>query len=522
MRIDTQAPTHAPSTHTVTDPTDVLLARSRAGVIGVVGTSGKSTTAALVSSMLRSAGLRVETDLHAAIERADRLTSRDRVVLELHSPLDVRRIGVSLLAVTGLVADELPAGSTMAGMTSALRLAARVPRSAVVVNGSDSQAVAATSATRIPLHYATAHDPKAAATLIEEHIVVRDAGVPRRVCTLDEARGNGLLVVQNVLVAAATAVAAGARASDVRRGVLGHVQALDNHSRVAAGDEVVWVSDAAADKPGRAAAVLEAYAGPVILIAGGPHAGLPLMRWARAVHGHASAPCYMARAPARWPTRLRPWAPPATSCGVRASMTRCTSRPYWPCPATRCCSRRAAPPGTIATGDTGSALSRRSREQRRQHDGRGRRGAARGAAPIGRRHPVERRRRLALARPVDHVHVQLQPRQHVLPRRGALREAPARLVGARRLGGGHRARGGLPLVASLFGAHHGRHPARAHGPSRRRRLALRRGALDADRRLHPAQRAGQAGGDHLHRRLAVQQARRHPRRHAGPRYRSRS
>ena len=238
--------------------------------------------------MLRSAGLRVETDLHAAIERADRLTSRDRVVLELHSPLDVRRIGVSLLAVTGLVADELPAGSTMAGMTSALRLAARVPRSAVVVNGSDSQAVAATSATRIPLHYATAHDPKAAATLIEEHIVVRDAGVPRRVCTLDEARGNGLLVVQNVLVAAATAVAAGARASDVRRGVLGHVQALDNHSRVAAGDEVVWVSDAAADKPGRAAAVLEAYAGPVILIAGGPHAALPLMRWARAVHGHAS------------------------------------------------------------------------------------------------------------------------------------------------------------------------------------------------------------------------------------------
>jgi UDP-N-acetylmuramoylalanine--D-glutamate ligase len=265
-----------------------VLTYAQAPLMGIAGTSGKSTTAALVQAMLRASGHRVSANVETAYVRLGRFTPRDRIVLELPWQLAVQAEDLSILAITGLGCDELDADTTMDAVTRALQPAVETVRDALVVNGDDAHCLALATATRSEVLHVAVNDRSAAATVIDGTVFVRCDGASRPVCGLGEtALGVGGLVT-DLLVASAVAFRSGASVADIRRTALGYAPRNGQHEVLGVRGGVTWVNDAAATRPGRTAATLAGYSAPVLLVAGGEYGGQPLWRWAQVVAKRAA------------------------------------------------------------------------------------------------------------------------------------------------------------------------------------------------------------------------------------------
>jgi len=261
-----------------------LLARSAAPVIGVAGASGKSTTTGLIAAMLRADGFNVVAGLVEALAEADVLTPDDRVVVDLTAPM-IRGTpdGLTLLVITGLSADELAPGQSITEMIEALRRAVAGTVGGVVVNADDPRALAIAAEAEVPVQRVSLSDPWADATVRERELVVLDPllGLERRVCRLTDLALTLPSFTTDLLLAAAAAATAGADVDAIRQ-TAGRCGPGPNQCEVVRRrHRVMWISDAAATRPGRSAATLRTFEGGLILIAGGRHGGQSLDRWAR-------------------------------------------------------------------------------------------------------------------------------------------------------------------------------------------------------------------------------------------------
>jgi UDP-N-acetylmuramoylalanine--D-glutamate ligase len=257
-------------------------------VIAVTGSSGKSTVVTLLRAMLRAAGLRVWASLDAACDRAERLTARDRVVLDLGWPVPRHVEGLSMLVITGLSSDELAPGSTVAEAAEGMRRLARAADACVVVNGDDAQALSIALNARVPVRRTALADRTADATILDGEVVVTADGLSRRAGRIDETVFTAGALAGDLLVAATAALAAGARIADVRRAARHYVPPTDQFETLGSVCGVTWVCDAAATRPGRTAAMLDRVGSPVLLVAGGRYGGQPLRRWTHAATTHAA------------------------------------------------------------------------------------------------------------------------------------------------------------------------------------------------------------------------------------------
>ena len=111
---------------------------------------------------------------------------------------------------------------------------------------------------------------------------------PVGLCQRDQLGIEGPALLSDLLVAVATAIAAGAKVRDLGPVVRQAIPGPDCLETVAVRGGVRWVSDALATRPGRSAAALAAIDSPVLLIAGGRRGGQPLRRWALAAGAKAS------------------------------------------------------------------------------------------------------------------------------------------------------------------------------------------------------------------------------------------
>jgi UDP-N-acetylmuramoylalanine--D-glutamate ligase len=285
MRIESAAPVVAMEHRPVATrtPDDVVVP-----VIAVAGSSGKSTVVALLRAMLRSAGLRVFTNAEALRDRSDRLTPRDRLLLELAWPLPGRIDGLAVLAVTGLASDELPPGVSITDAAEALRRLVRATSGTVVVNADDAQALSVASSARVPLRRASLDDRSADATVHDGEVVVSDEGLLRRAGRLDETSLRSGALATDLLVAAAAALAVGTHVSDVRRAAHQYRPPADHFEILGTVGGVTWINDAAATRPGRSVAMIDRLGRPLLLIAGGRPGGQSLWRWARCCAAHSA------------------------------------------------------------------------------------------------------------------------------------------------------------------------------------------------------------------------------------------
>jgi UDP-N-acetylmuramoylalanine--D-glutamate ligase len=264
---------------------DLFLALTRARVVAVTGTKGKTTTTALIGTMLEAAGLphavggNIGTPL---VERVDELGHEAWAVLEL-SELQLPTIprGAEIAVYTNIGADHLDRhGSVAAYRAVKARLAELSGAGIVILNADDPGCRELAARLAGDVRWYGLESGSLAAT-VEDGIVTVDG---QAVLPAADVPLPGRHMLRNVLAAVLAAHVAGAPASAMAEGIQGFGGVPHRLETVGERGGVRWVNDSQATIPMAAIAGLEAFApSPVLLIAGGRGKGLDYAELAEAI-----------------------------------------------------------------------------------------------------------------------------------------------------------------------------------------------------------------------------------------------
>ncbi|HUF06516.1 MAG TPA: UDP-N-acetylmuramoyl-L-alanine--D-glutamate ligase [Candidatus Binatia bacterium] len=259
---------------------ELFLRLTRARILGVTGTKGKTTTASLLAAMLDAGGLHsvlggnIGTPL---VERATELGPDTWAVVEL-SELQLPTIGrgADVALYTNIGEDHLDRhGSVDAYRAVKARLAElSVPDGIVVLNHDDPGC--RDLAGRLPAEriawYGLARPGRGESEAWIDDGWVTLAG--ERLLPAAEVPLPGRHMLANVLGAALAARYAGVAPAAIASAVRGFAGVPHRLELVGERGGVRWVNDSQATIPVAAIAALEAFDAPVVLIAGGKDKGL--------------------------------------------------------------------------------------------------------------------------------------------------------------------------------------------------------------------------------------------------------
>lgn len=305
----------------------VARARGLGPIIGITGSSGKTTTTTLVGEMLRAAGRRVHVGGNIGtplIDRLDQVAPGDAIVLELSSfQLELfdpsmaygalAGVGPDVMAVLNITPNHLDRHGTMAAYAAAkLTILRHLPAGATLVVCADDPVTAqllpdagdapAGVVRQVPGDWHL-DDLLADArnALVDADVNVRPfsqritpaQGAWRTgdrlvyqgedICRVDEVLLRGEHNVSNLLAAMVVSGAAGAEPeamATVARSFAGVPHRLEV---VAQRDRVTWINDSIATSPERAIAALRSFDPAhqtIVLLAGGKDKNLPWQEFA--------------------------------------------------------------------------------------------------------------------------------------------------------------------------------------------------------------------------------------------------
>ena len=276
-------------------------------MIGITGSSGKTTTTTLVGEMLKASGLTTWVGGNIGVPLIDRLAqigADDRMVLELSSFqlqlfAEPPPASPHLSAVLNITPNHLDRHPSMAHYTAAKANIVRFQSADdLAVLGVDDAitgrwwregwvhiaADVGQAALDFPIQarrvgFSLVEAVPEGAFLQGEQLVWRWAGHTWPICTLGELKLRGMHNVANVLAACAIAGAGGATAEAMRQVAIGFAGVPHRLELVAEINGVRWYNDSIATAPERMAAALRAFDEPLVLLAGGRDKHLP---WAEA------------------------------------------------------------------------------------------------------------------------------------------------------------------------------------------------------------------------------------------------
>jgi UDP-N-acetylmuramoylalanine--D-glutamate ligase len=259
---------------------ELFLRLTRARVLAVTGTKGKTTTTSLIGAIMDAAAMphllggNIGRPL---IEEVGRLGPDDWAVLEL-SELQLPTIsrGAEIAVYTNIGADHLDRhGTEEAYRAVKARLAElTVLHGRVVLNADDPGCLelgARLPAAAIAWYALQADDPWMAARLIDGWLTVRG----ERLLAAAEVPVPGRHSLADALAAALAASLAGASNEAIATGIRAFGGVPHRLERVATRQGVSWINDSQATIPMAAIGALEAFApAQVVLVAGGKDKGL--------------------------------------------------------------------------------------------------------------------------------------------------------------------------------------------------------------------------------------------------------
>lgn len=276
---------------------DLFLRLCPAPTVGVTGTKGKTTTAALTAAVLAAdpthrvvLGGNIGRPL---VEELLELTAEDRVVVEISElQLPTLSRGTTVAVYTNVTADHLDRhGSVEAYRRVKRRLAELVdPTGALVLNAEDPVTAALAGLGGAPtVMYRRSVPIPGGVGVVDDWIVA--AGVERlplvgggvatggpggRILPLGELRPPGAHSVSNALAAVAVGLLFGLAPDAIRRAVAGFAGVEHRLEVVGVVGGVRFVNDSQGTQPDAVVAALRAFEPPIVLIAGGRDKGVDL------------------------------------------------------------------------------------------------------------------------------------------------------------------------------------------------------------------------------------------------------
>lgn len=280
-------------------------------VIGVTGTKGKTTTTALIASILATDSTRmVESggnNGRPLIGRALDLPESARVVMEL-SELQLPSIvsSVNIGVYTNVTVDHLDRHGSIERYRAVKRLlAARVAADGVLIVNLDDPVTASLAGEGRVTTIGYRREPPipGGVGIVDGWIVA--AGVPTlrggaaatgpggRVMPIGEIPLIGEHSISNVLAAVSAGLAVGIAPDAIRSAIAGFAGVPHRLEPIALIDGIRYVDDSQATQPDAVAAALRAFEKPLVLIAGGRSKGADLRDLARVVAERCSAAVVM-------------------------------------------------------------------------------------------------------------------------------------------------------------------------------------------------------------------------------------
>lgn len=254
-----------------------------APIIGVTGSSGKTTTTSLVGEIMKADGRRTFVGGNIGsplIDIVEQIGPQDAVVMELSSfQLEVLDQSPHVAAVLNLSPNHLDRHESMDDYVAAKSNIVRfqTEEDYVVLNADQKLTRELSEICRgQTVLFSRQGRVDRGAFLEDGQATVRWGDVDHRICKASEIGLLGLHNVENVLAACAIASAAGARVRAMRSAVVSFQGVEHRLELVEEVDGVRYYDDSIATSPQRTIAALDSFTDPVILLAGGREKHLPL------------------------------------------------------------------------------------------------------------------------------------------------------------------------------------------------------------------------------------------------------
>ena len=276
--------------------TQLFFQLCRAPIIGITGSSGKTTTTALIGEILKAAGSTVVVGGNIGlplIEMVESIPPRAWVVLELSSfQLDVMAQSPQVSAITNVTPNHLDIHSSMEAYVSAKKNIFRFQgtEDVIILNYDDPVTRAMASECRGRVWYFSRD------YALEEGAFVHNGWIKWRqdqhqtpIMPLCQIKLLGLHNRYNVLAASAVSTVCGVQPQVIAQTVAQFSGVEHRLELVRELDGVKYYNDSIATSPERSRAGVLSFQEPVILLAGGREKHLPLDAWGQAVHEHCVA-----------------------------------------------------------------------------------------------------------------------------------------------------------------------------------------------------------------------------------------
>ncbi len=267
----------------VTSQMRLFLQLCRGRTIGITGSSGKSTTTALVGAMAREAGVdsMVGGNIgEALLGRLHEISSDTTVVLEIsHTQLQYTDRSPAIAAITNITPNHLDQFSWDEYVGLKRNILSYQHRGDVaVLNADDHTSLALMASVKGSLVRTSlsAEVPGPGAWLDGDEVVVRSDNRPAAVLATSEIPLRGRHNLANVVMACAIGSQAGFPVEAMARAIRNFTGVPHRLEVVGRALGATWVNDSIATSPERTIAGLRAFTEPVVLLLGGRDKNLDL------------------------------------------------------------------------------------------------------------------------------------------------------------------------------------------------------------------------------------------------------
>lgn len=272
----------------ISSMTDLFLRLCPAPVAAVTGSSGKTTTTALVGAMLEESGQDYVVGGNIGIGLLgllDRIGPETRVMLELsHTQLEMVHQSPQIACVTNVTPNHLDRYSWDEYVALKRRIFEFQTTEDTAIFNLDDEVTAGfipQAAAHVLATSMLAAIPGDGVALVNGEVIRRTGGQDHRVLARDEIRLRGEHNVENVLSAIAIASQLGVSDEAAARAIRAFTGVPHRLEPVATVEGIQWVNDSIATTPERTLAGMRSYTEPLVLLLGGRHKDLPLAELGR-------------------------------------------------------------------------------------------------------------------------------------------------------------------------------------------------------------------------------------------------